>query len=191
MKKFLSVLLIIVLVFSMTACAKSDPKASVSGYLDALKSGNIEEMNKYVKSDSEDQVKEVFNNENQMNEEAFLKAYSKLDYKILSSKVNGDTATVETEINAPNLGKIMTELIQEALPLAFAAAFKEDKSEDNMDDLMNTMLLDKVNSDDMPMVKKTVKIDLVKENNNWIINPSNDFTNAITGNLADMSKLFK
>jgi len=154
MKKFLSVLLIIVLVFSMTACAKSDPKASVSGYLDALKSGNIEGMNKYVKSDSEDQVKEVFNNENKMNEEAFLKAYSKLNYKILSSEVNGDTATVETEINAPNLGKIMTELIQEALPLAFAAAFKEDKSEDNIDDLMNTMLLDKVNSDDMPMVKK-------------------------------------
>ena len=186
MKKLLSVVLIIALTFSMIACSKPDPKASVAGYLNALKAGNIEAMNQYVKPDSDNEVKEVFNNENDEYSEAFLKAYNKLEYKILSSKVDGDTAIVEAEINAPNLGEIMTEFMKEALSLAFASAFSENKSEEEIDDLMNTLLMDKMTSEDMPMLKKTVKINLVKENDTWIITPNDDLVDALTGNLASI-----
>lgn len=191
MKKVLSLLTVFVLIISMTACGKSDPKASVSGFLGALKNSNIEEMSKYIVPDSEENgIEEVFDSGDEFSEEAFKIAFSKLDYKILSSSVDGNTAVVETEINAPNLGKIMTELIQEALPLVFASAFSEDASDDDVSDFMNTLFLDKVNSDDMPMVKKTVKINLVEENGNWLINPDNDFVNAITGNLMQMGEMF-
>lgn len=159
MKKFLSILLIGVLTFSTVACSTPNPKGTVTVYLDSSKNGNNEESLNYLKSDSDESLKEVFANENDATDEAFKKAYSKLEYNILNSEVDGDKAVLETEINSPDLGTIMAELLKEALPLAFANAFNEDAADDDeMDKLMDSMLIDKLNSDDIPMVKKLLTL---------------------------------
>ncbi len=177
--------------FSTVACSAPNPKDTVTVYLDSLKNGNNEESLNYLKSDSDESLKEVFANENDATDEAFKKAYSKLEYNILNSEVDGGKAVVETEINAPDLGTIMAELFKEIIPLAFANAFNEDASDDEMDKLMDTMLIDKLNSDDIPMVKKTININLVKEEGQWLIEPDDDFYDAITGNLSSITKLFE
>lgn len=197
MKKILSILMIVVLLFTITGCSGSKPQDTVKFYLDSLKNGDAEEAVEYLKleEDTIETPDEIISDEEDEDfNEAFKIAYSKLEYRILETEVNGDTAVVETEINAPDLGTIMTEVFKEVLPMALASAF--DDSDDNyndeeMDNLMNTMLLDKVNSDDMPMVKKKIKINLVKEGDKWLIEPDDKFFNAITGNLKAISELFE
>lgn len=162
MKRFLSVLLIGVLIFSITGCSSSKPETAVTGYLGSLKKGDYEEMAKYIKSDSEKITDDIFSKEDEKTDVALKKAYSKLEYNVVSSEVDGDKAVVETDINVPNLGSVMTDIMKEAIPLALANAFSEESNDDDMDKLTDNMLIDKLNSDDIPMVKKTVKINLYK-----------------------------
>lgn len=194
MKKLLSFLLILTLSITMSACSGPKPEDTVKSFLDSYKNGNITEAMKYVESNEDFNIEEIKKdfetNQNDKTTQAFLKAFSKLEYKIINSKVENDTAVVETEITVPNLGKVITELMKEAFTLALSSAFSDNNDQSNMDSMMETMLLDKINSEDIPMVKKTVNINLVKQNNSWIIKANEEFTNAITGNLLEISKVF-
>lgn len=194
MKKVISILLSLAMVLSLVGCSGSSPKDTVSSYLDSFKSGKVEESRQYIKETTDTQAEnastKVLDNEDPEVDAAMKKAYSKLTYKILDSTVDGDKATVETEITAPNLGVIMTELIQESMPLAFASAFSENAEDDNMDELMNTMLIDKLNSKDLSMISKTVNINLVKENDTWLIEFDDDLVDGLTGNMSAIANIF-
>lgn len=194
MRKVLTIILYSAMILSLVGCSGSSPENTVSGYLDSFKDGKVEEAVEYVKGEidiqDENDSTEVFDSENPEVDEAMKKAYSKLTYEILDSTVDGDNATVKTEVTAPNLGVVMTELLQEVMPLAFASAFSEDAEDDDMDELMDTMFIDKLNSEDLSMVTKTVNINLVKENDEWLIEVDDALLNALTGNLGNIADMF-
>lgn len=177
------------MVFTLVGCSSASPDATVSNYLDSFKNGKVEEADKYITATSDTDETEIIDNENPEVDAAMKNAYSKLTYKILDSTIDGDKASVETEITAPNLGVIFTELLQEAIPLAFASAFSED-ADDEMDELMNTMLIDKLNDEDLSMITKTVDIKLVKENNTWLIDIDDNLLDAMTGNMSAIADVF-
>ncbi|QIB26285.1 DUF4878 domain-containing protein [Caloranaerobacter azorensis] len=194
MKKLLSFLLILTLSVTMSACSDPKPENTVKSFLDSYKNGNITEAIKYVEGNENfniEKIKKDFEaNQNDKTTQAFLKAFSKLEYKIINSKVENNTAVVETEITVPNLGKVIAELMKEAFTLALSSAFSDNNNQSDMDSMMETMLLDKINSEDIPMVKKVVNINLVKQDNSWVIKADEEFANAITGNLLEISKIF-
>ncbi|KGG81090.1 hypothetical protein Y919_02745 [Caloranaerobacter azorensis H53214] len=194
MKKLLSFLLILTLSVTMSACSGPKPENTVKSFLDSYKNGNITEAIKYVEGNENfniEKIKKDFEvNQNDKTTQAFLKAFSKLEYKIINSKVENNTAVVETEITVPNLGKVIAELMKEAFTLALSSAFSDNNNQSDMDSMMETMLLDKINSEDIPMVKKVVNINLVKQDNSWVIKADEEFANAITGNLLEISKVF-
>lgn len=196
MKKLLSSLMIVVLIFTMTGCVSSKPQDTVKSYLDNLKSGEIEKsaMCLIQDSDSSTTPDEIISDddEDEKFNEAFKTAYSKLEYEILESKTDGDNAVVKTEINTPNLGNIMTEIIKESIPVILSSAFDDTNDEEldeKMENHMSEMLIDKMNSDDIPMVKKKIDINLVKKEGKWLIDPNEEFFNAITGNLTSFTDL--
>ncbi|WP_427339579.1 DUF4878 domain-containing protein [Caloranaerobacter sp. DY30410] len=194
MKKLLSFLLILTLSITMSACSGPKPENTVKSFLDSYKNGNITEAIKYVEGNEDfniEKIKKDFEaNQNDKTTQAFLKAFSKLEYKIINSKVENNTAVVETEITVPNLGKVIAELMKEAFTLALSSAFSDNNNQSDMDSMMETMLFDKINSEDIPMVKKIVNINLVKQDNSWVIKANEEFINAITGNLLEISKVF-
>lgn len=190
MKKVLSILITIAMVFALVACSNAGPDDTVSNYLDSYKNGDLEEIDKYFLDSADSDEAEIIDNEDPEVDAAMENAYSKLTYEILDTNIDGDSAIVETEITAPNLGIVMTELIQEAMPLALASAFSEDEDDDDMDALMNTMLIDKLNSEDLPMNTKTVDINLVKENENWLIDVDHALLDAMTGNMSALDDAF-
>ncbi|QEK11651.1 DUF4878 domain-containing protein [Crassaminicella thermophila] len=194
MKKIISFLLIAILTMLTVACSGPKPENTVKSFLDSYKSGNFTEAMNYI-IDSEnfsmEKIKKDFEEkEDEKLTKAFIKTFSKLKYNIINTKIENDTAVVETEITVPNLGKVTRELIQEAFTLALSNAFSENNNQDKMDSMIETMFLDKINSEDIPMVKKNVNIHLVKQDNSWIIKADEDLVNAITGNLIEMAKAF-
>lgn len=194
LKKLICTLLALVLVISVVGCSrKSSPESSVSGYLDAFIDGKPEEGKKFLKdtinlSDEGESIESIQNTDPEF-DKAMKKAYGKITYKILDSTVNGDTAQVKTEITAPDLKSILMEIIQESISLAFINAFSEN-ADDNMDELMNTMLIDKLNSEDIPMVTKTININLVKEDDLWLIVMDDNLLDALTGNMSALTNIF-
>lgn len=112
--------------------------------------------------------------------------------KTIKEDSDGDNAVVKTEINTPNLGNIMTEIIKESIPVILSSAFDDTNDEEldeKMENHMSEMLIDKMNSDDIPMVKKKIDINLVKKEGKWLIDPNEEFFNAITGNLTSFTDL--
>lgn len=190
MKKLLCLLLSLVLIISVVGCSGSNPKSTVSSYLDSFINGNPEEAYKFVKDSVDSSDEKLINNDDSEFNSAMKKAYEKITYKIVNSTIDGNTAQVETEITAPDLKIIMMEIIQQAMPLAFASAFSENSDNDSMDELMNTILIDKLKSEDLPMVTNTVKINLVKENGEWLIEMDDNLVNALTGNLYALEGIF-
>ena len=96
MRKVLAILSIAGLV--IMACGgggAGSPEDAVQGYLDAMKSGDIDGMMQYM---PESEREEMTDEEKEMAEEA-LSFMSAIEFKIISSAIDGEEAVVTLEIN--------------------------------------------------------------------------------------------
>ena len=120
-----------------------------------------------------------------------INAYSKLEYEILSTEIEGDNAKVETKIKSPDLGSAMEDTIMEVIPKLLEDAFNEafnENAEDNFDEEatqkeIEETFINKINKDKLPMAENTVKIKLVKRDKEWLIDLDKEFSNALSGDL--------
>lgn len=197
MRKFLCFFLVLGMIVSVTGCSKPKPEDAVSGCLDSLINGDFEEAAKYLNYENSDieenDIFEIGETDDPETAKALKNSYGKIEYEILNSSVDGDKAEVEIEITIPDLASVLSQLMMEALPLALEEAFNEiaeddnaSDENDNITDLMNTKLIEKLNSDDVPMVTKTMNINLTSKNNKWLIEVEGAFLDIITGNMATM-----
>jgi len=70
------------------------------------------------------------------------------------------------------------------MPLAFASAFSEDPaSQEEMDRMLLQHFINSLNDPNAPSVVTETTISLTKTENKWLIEPSEDFLNALTGNI--------
>ncbi|MDF2656994.1 MAG: hypothetical protein K0R19_3468, partial [Bacillota bacterium] len=107
MKKMLSYLLILILVLALVGCGGESAEQAVKNTFDAIKSNDRETASKYIDYDELLNVGESgeaslgeMDEESQEMAELILKHF---DYKIISSKEEGDTATVTAEITNVNM----------------------------------------------------------------------------------------
>jgi len=180
-KKIATLLIMGLLVILLaTACSSAPPpQDTVQKFFNALQQRNFEEAQNYINGekspityDSEEQ-KEIIEN--------FL---DKIKCEILSSEIKGDKATVKVKITAPDLLRIITKTISEMMPLAFASAFSEDPaSQEEMDRMLLQHFINSLNDPNAPSVVTETTISLTKTENKWLIEPSEDFLNALTGNI--------
>ncbi|WP_026895995.1 hypothetical protein [Clostridiisalibacter paucivorans] len=198
MKKLLLLTIILVLVFTMGACSQKNksntPENSVEAFLDSYKNGDIIKSMEYVENKTSTEIEQIKKNfiedKDSKSSQAFLKTFSKIEYKIINSDVKKDFAIINTEITAPNLSKIIGQLIEEISSDNMSTdsiQSREDTLEKmaDMDMIIGDKLLEKINSDNIPMVTKTINIKLVKKNGSWLIKTNNEFKRAITGNLVN------
>lgn len=200
MKRIISIFLIILLTFTVVGCNKNNPEDTVESYLNAIKNGDIENLEQYVVEEDDDNNLELSEiDEDDKIKKAFSKAYSKLEYEVLNVETNGDKAKVETRIKAPNLGEVMSATLAEILPGVFEDAFEESFSE-NPEETFDETALEKqmidvfaknINKNDISPVENTVKIDLVKEDDKWLIKVDENLENGLTGNLIEALKSFE
>ena len=105
-------------------------------------------------------------------EEALKLYLSKIDAKVLSEEISGDNATVEVEINGPNISNIMGEVIDESLADAFSGKETDEY-------YISQIFLEKVESSKSET--RSGKVNLIKEGNEWKVKSDDEIVNLILG----------
>ncbi|MCY6370057.1 hypothetical protein [Clostridium ganghwense] len=184
----LSLLIIFTLSLSFISCGSSAvPDDSVKAFFGSLQKQDFKTASTYVKD-----ANNSINFDNPQQKEIVNKIVSKLQYEIISSTTDGDTAKVKTKITSPDLVKVTGKMVSDLLPTLFAQALNGEKTDQAKTDKMVTdYFIKNIDDPKVEMISNEVEINLVKNKNTWLLVGDDDLINAITGNLtkafADLS----
>lgn len=184
-KKFIGLITSFCLLMSITACGGQKPDEAVKGFFDALNKNDIKTAATFLNSNNK---KISYDNDTQ--KKIVGKLLPKIQYKIISSTVSGNTAKVKTKITAPDLVKVTSKMTTDLLPTIFAAAMSGNVDEKKEDKLIEDYYIKSLSAKNVTMTSNDVNIELVKDANKktWLIKSSDDLVNAITGNLSKALK---
>lgn len=193
-KKLCSLLLILALVLSFSACSTPSPTEVTTAFLQAVKEQNTEDMaGLYAEGSwslSEEAGEEADLEEDDELSQYFMdEVFPKLlefDYEVLEEKIDGEKAAVDVKITTYNLGDIFTAFVGEYLAQAFALAFS-DADEDAITALGTSLFKEKT-ADMEKTYTETVSIPLSQVDGAWVVDEIDEespFINALTGGLVD------
>lgn len=187
MKKIWTLVLVITLALGITGCGGESPEQAVKNTLDAIKAGDVENASKYVDYDKLQNVdKNALDSKDEKKSEEMAKMiFKSIQYKVLESSEDGNTATVKTEITNLDMGNVMTDFISQLLPLAFSGLSKEQMDEKSEEIFVSLI------SKESKTVTKTVELKLSKKDGDWKIENSDEFSDAVSGGLITYSNNMK
>lgn len=190
MKKILLLFLVMVLSLGLIGCGAAtgeSPEQAVKNAIDAIKAGDSEKASVYMDYDklllAGDEENDDTTEQSKKMAQLIL---NHLDYKILSSSEEGDTATVRTEITNIDMSKVMADFISQLVTLAFSGL-----SEEQLDEKCIEIYTDLINQENNKTVTNTVDIKLSKHEGKWTINWSDDLADAFMGGLLSYSEEMK
>jgi hypothetical protein len=194
-KKYILIVMIMLLVAIFTGCQKGKaiPEETISLFFNSIKNGDIESCQSQLMTNEQISEK-IFPNKDEKLKEIFEIAYKKLGYEIVETKIDksGDNAEINVDIYAPDFVEIIAQSANEAYEFT-----KNNDSENGDIDKVNTsdkimaeIMVDKINSEDMPMIKTLVTVDMIKKDESWKIEPNEDFFAAIAGGLSYIPEMF-
>lgn len=112
LKKLLALSLLSMVILSFTGCG-AKPDATVKAFLDTIKKQDFSAVAKYMSNKND---KSEFKYDGKEQEQMIKAVFTKLDYEIISTIKNGNTATVKTKITSCDLPKISAKTIADLLP---------------------------------------------------------------------------
>ena len=169
MKKLLSLLLVLVLALSLTACGKQSAEAYIKQEMERFKNGEGLES---VQADlGADVVKALLDN---------------FAYTIVSSEESGDTATVTVQVTNLDMYTAVTNWIMQIWVLAFDQALlpvEEQMSEEELNDMMYSLLYTCMMAEDIQPVTQELTLNLFTGEEGWqLVSASMDaLTDAMMG----------
>jgi len=187
-KKILVLILMVSCIFlSLTGCGgdkKETPEEAVTNALNAVKNLDKENISKYFGTDN------VFNeDEKEQQDEEFTEEYTKLfveklTFKILSSDIDGENATVKTEITNIDAMKALQKYLEEAFTEALSSAFQQNElTDEELEKKSEEKYIEILKRDDIGMATTTVDIKLTENGDSWKLNLDEELQNAILGGL--------
>ncbi|WP_432405524.1 hypothetical protein [Wukongibacter sp. M2B1] len=172
MKKSIFMTIFFICLLALGGCSQPNPEDIISSCFNDIKKGDLDNMKQYFVSEEN-----KFNKLRGKNEEIYKQAFKKIDYQIIDSNIDGQTATVKTKIMAPDIPNIMGSLMYPTL--------KSNPSND-IEKVINDKIIQMINSKDMPIVASEIDINLRLVNKKWLIVPDSSFIRSITGNFINI-----
>ena len=181
----LALLLLLPLIVSACGYKEDSPEGAVTRFLTALKKLDGETAQKYClyDEDDEDETSDGRDAAREFIEE--LAAHEtnrlmlgRLRYKIVSSSLAGDTATVKTEITNIDLAEVLRIYTQQAMFVAMQA-----RSEEELNAKMEQLFLDLLKRKDNKTVTSAVDIRLTRDEDGWKLCFDRELWNAVLGGL--------
>ncbi len=189
------VALVTVLTLLITACSNNNKATTaktaetaeqvVTNVLNAVKKLDKETLNKYLDYD-ELINNEVEQSEQELADEQIKKMLIGLEYKIISSEENGDTATVKAEITNINMEKVIKDMFGNIFTLAMEEAFKDESlqlTDEEMEQKTYELFDEAIEKYKDEKVTNATDIKLNKVDGEWKISIDESMQNAIMGNL--------
>lgn len=186
MKKIISILMVIVLMFSLTACGEEKiAEATVRVMFTAFKTFDLDTIMKFVNVDSQleqfgadsDKIKDY--------EQHIKLMFDKFDYEILSTeKIDSQTVTVKTKITAMDMKPVLADFATSIMQYAFSnMSTVSNLSEEEMNKKVAEILLTCLEKPDLATVTKDVDVKVVKNGKTWEVQTDETLVNAILGDL--------
>ena len=177
-KKVIVTLVTSMLTIGLVGCSSVSPSDTVENYLKNLKNGKYEDIKALL---NENLNTEELNK----NEEGSEEINSKLEelikgmtYSINSEEINGDSATVNVKVNAPDIATVIGKYMQESFTMAFSQAFSGSQlSDSEQQDMYNEVLLKYLN--ETTYTDRTQDIKLTKKDGEWKIVEDNSLVKLI------------
>lgn len=180
-KKLLAVILSAALVLSLAACGpKIDPPETVvNNALTAFKASDFETAAKYFNEDPKTAINDAENEEDTALADEFTATIlGSLEWEIVSSEENGDTAAVKTKIKSVDMSLVISDYISQAFAYIFS-----DLSEEELDSKYSEILLNSIKNHTDDLKETEVDIKLNKADGGWIINMDDELVDAILGGM--------
>lgn len=184
MKKFISMCLALILVFCVSGCGNTSsdrPSAQtvVENAIDAVKSADMENISKYWGNTFTD------TSLSETDSEIMKSIFNGISYKIISAEEGDTAATVKVNISNIDAASALSDTMSEAISKLLSSAFSgSEMSEDEQNEMMNSMFIEKLKSGNYQTVEKDVSINLTLENDEWAIDKNmTDAYDALTGGL--------
>ena len=194
MKKTLCLGLAIAMALGLAGCAQRESAQSVvQKAIDSVKTMDVETMQSYW---GNDQFKDIDNSgadaESDDESLSMMTLFVKnLDYQIIESNEEKETATVKVQITNLDMSSIMSDFMSEAFKEALSYAFLPEEqrpTDEDMNKMSNDILTNLLEREDNPKVTNTVDITLSLRDNQWVINPSADAVDAMLGGISSFSE---
>lgn len=176
-KKSLAVLFTFIMAFSCISCGEKieQPEKVVASYLDALKNGDLTSAKAYVNEENDEILSET---EDESTNTLINSILKNLTYEVVSTEINDSTATVKTTIKNIDMKTVMGEVFSELLSLAFSGL-----DADALETKQNEAFAKALEANKNTLKETEVTIQLEKKETGWIIIPTEDLADGITGGL--------
>lgn len=176
-KKSLAVLFTFIMAFSCISCGEKidPPEKVVASYLDALKNGDLTSAKAYVNEENDEILSET---EDESTNTLINSILKNLTYKVVSTEVKDSTAIVKTTIKNIDMKTVMGEVFSELLSLAFSGLDAEA-----LETKQNEAFAKALEANKDTLKETEVTIQLEKKETGWIIIPTEDLADGITGGL--------
>lgn len=171
MKKVSILLLALCLIF-MTACGTASPTDALKADLENAKSSPDEIIGQLGEDGFGEEATQ-----------ALVNKVLEFDYQLGEEKIDGDKATVETTITTYPFGEIFTGIVADFITQAFA---NPDMTDDDSSALLDQLLMDALDKADKTY-SKTITIELSQEDGEWVVQESDEMSNALTGGMLDFA----
>ena len=136
-------------------------------------------------------LQEIENNSNGENSTGntvdYVILFNKLNYSITENKTNFKEAKVTLDITNKDMKKILGNYLIKAMQLAFANAFTQTYSEEQMNEELVNYLKEQIESDEIENITTNITLNMQKQDGKWIIKEEckKDLINAILPGLVD------
>ncbi|HCB99963.1 MAG TPA: hypothetical protein DEP42_01890 [Ruminococcaceae bacterium] len=177
-----------------TVTPATSVKTTISSYFKAVKSLDVKSMNKLSTNSLSSEAKTLFDNNSSSStsdsglsssgEEEMIKAMvGKLDYQLEGEpKIEGNNASVKVKITSLDMQKIFNNIMTSAMSKAYANAEAGDDTSDASSGVEQEME-DAIKAKDASLTSTEMDLQLEKQDGQWKIKATDNFYNAITGNL--------
>lgn len=191
LKRYLSIILILVIGVGVTACGNSTPTSEVEEVLEGLRAGKREEVNvlvtdainKSILGNSEELSKEVPSGMTEETQDLLNKVLGKMSYKINSENIENEKATVNVTLKGGNISKAFKGYLGDLLTLAYTSDVLSTTPKDEYFLLVNSIFYEKLKA--IEYEDRSGDINLTKNGEKWVVENDATFFELLLGVTGD------
>lgn len=191
LKRYLSIILILVIGVGVTACGNSTPTSEVEEVLEGLRAGKREEVkvlvtdaiNKSILGNSEELSKEVPSGMTEETQDLLNKVLGKMSYKINSENIENEKATVNVTLKGGNISKAFKGYLGDLLTLAYTSDVLSTTPKDEYFLLVNSIFYEKLKA--IEYEDRSGDINLTKNGEKWVVENDVAFFELLLGVTGD------
>ncbi len=163
LRKFTTIILILLITSPVFGFGKEAPDQVLTKYLKSLYSNNLKKTYSYLSNADKSTISRIeFIKQNSLDDsfaQEIAKTVSTLrKYKVNSTVINQNSASVDITVTSPDMSKVMGEIF---------GPFHGPKKMENPQEAARYMLAQYLEKGDVPMVKERGTFTLVKEEGRW------------------------